>query len=158
MRKKSKLYEKHGISNTPIYSTWVNMLRRCEIPKHPSYKDYGGRSIKVCERWHSFENFYADMDDKPKGLTLERTNNDGNYEPENCEWATWEKNRNNTRPKSSGHCKQYWFRAWHKNMMCQFMSNNQSKFAKQWGLKQATISKCLRGIRNHHYGWKFEKV
>lgn len=88
---------KHGMSKTSIYRCWQQVIQRCENPKSPDYKNYGGRGITVCERWHTFENFYEDMGDKPKGLTLERINNDGNYEPGNCEWATWKKQQNNRR-------------------------------------------------------------
>lgn len=72
------------------------MKQRCCNPKHRSYKNYGARGIKVCERWlNSFENFYSDMGAKPKGYTIERINDNGHYEPSNCKWATVaEQNRN----------------------------------------------------------------
>jgi hypothetical protein len=64
------------------------MRDRCEHPHHPSYKNYGGRGIKVCERWLQFTNFNDDMGERPPGMTLERRNYNGNYEPSNCVWAS----------------------------------------------------------------------
>lgn len=70
------------------YTTWANMIARCTKPSNHRYEDYGGRGIKVCKRWMVFSNFLADMGAKPVGLTIDRENNDGNYEPGNCYWAT----------------------------------------------------------------------
>ncbi len=79
---------KHGMFGTPTYTTWGQMIQRCTNPKSKEYPRYGARGIKVCERWRKFENFLADMGLKPAGLSLERVNNDGDYEPDNCKWAT----------------------------------------------------------------------
>lgn len=88
----------HGMSRKPIYAVWSAMKERCQNTHHRYYKDYGGRGIKVCERWEKFENFFADMGDVPTGLTLDRyPNNNGNYDPTNCRWSTWEQQQNNRR-------------------------------------------------------------
>lgn len=91
----------HGMWGTPIYSVWNGMIQRCENPKDTDYKYYGDRGIKVCERWHTFENFYADVGDPPEEMTLDRwPDNDGNYEPNNWRWATRSQQNKNRRPIS----------------------------------------------------------
>ena len=80
--------EAHGRCGTKEYRVWIDMKRRCEQPKNKRYADYGGRGITVRDRWQSFVQFYADMGPCPEGRSLDRRNNNGNYEPSNCHWAT----------------------------------------------------------------------
>lgn len=82
--------KKHGDWNTIEYHTWEGMLQRCYNPNATNYQYWGGRGITVCKSWHQYQNFLNDMGRRPgKGYSLDRCNNNGNYEPNNCRWVTW---------------------------------------------------------------------
>lgn len=90
---------RHGMRYTREYRTWSTMVTRCCNPNTRPFKNYGGRGIAVCERWLDFINFYDDMGNQPKGLELDRIDNDGNYEPGNCRWVTCSQNIKNGRAR-----------------------------------------------------------
>lgn len=97
----------HGQAGTKLYQRWVSMKQRCRNPNNKCYKHYGGRGIKVCDEWNnSFESFFkwAHESGYDESLTLERIDNNGNYEPSNCKWVSMEEQSNNRR---SSHYLQY---------------------------------------------------
>jgi hypothetical protein len=97
----------HGMTGTPEHRAWLDMRKRCVNPRNKKFKHYGGRGIRVCERWDSFANFYADLGPRPSPLhSLDRIDNDGNYESGNCRWATRSEQRRNQRPVCRGHALQ----------------------------------------------------
>lgn len=133
-----KTFTKHGMSETPTYTTWEGMVQRCTNPKSPTYEYYGGRGIKVCERWRAFENFLVDMGDKPRKKSIDRIDPNGNYEPSNCRWAT---RYDQARNRCNTHL---------------YELNGQRKILTDWaaefGINQFTVAGRLRR------GWDFHRA
>lgn len=93
----SKRKKTHGLSKAASYCLWKTMQARCKNFKQPSFKYYGKRGITICKRWMKFENFLEDMGERPKGKSLDRIDNNGDYKPKNCRWTTRKKQSNNKR-------------------------------------------------------------
>ncbi len=91
-----------GRMKSDTWKTWRAMKVRCLYPSNPSYKNYGGRGIAICPRWLDFKNFYEDMGERPEGMTIDRINVNGNYEPDNCRWATRKQQQQNKRASVYG--------------------------------------------------------
>lgn len=124
---------KHGKYGTPIYWLWSRMISRCGNPKYKDYPNYGGRGIRVCERWKDFASFYADMGEKPPGMSIDRIENDGHYEPGNCRWATPIEQSNNRR---SNH-----------RVTINGVTQTISQWARQYNLHRHTLYGRIK------YGW-----
>ena len=153
---------KHGQARcgqkSPEYTTWLNMKARCQNPKRPEYRYYGRRGIKVCDRWQDFRYFYADMGQRPgPNYSLDRIDNNGNYELDNCHWSTWHEQAINRRPSSRGPHRQRWFRAISPQGKV-LESNNQHEIARVFGLNDGHISSCLHERLKTHHGWRFEWI
>lgn len=121
---------KHGLKNTPIYGVWRGMRRRCEDQNQKDYIRYGGRGVRVCDRWQDVKNFFDDMGQPPPGLSIERLDNSRGYEPGNCVWASMEEQSRNKR----------------NNVYVEFFGS--SKILKDWlkitGHSETTIRKRIR--------------
>lgn len=123
---------------TTTYRTWISMRQRCNNPRDNGYKFYGRRGIRICKRWDSYENFLSDMGERPAGTSLDRINNDGNYEPSNCRWATPLIQNLNSR-----------------NVVSLTLNNEThpvTEWARKLGVKADVLYKRLRS------GWPVEKV
>lgn len=131
----------HGMSGTPTWKSYRNMLSRCHNPKVARYPEYGGRGIKVCERWlgdAGFENFLADMGKRPIGTTLDRKDSNGDYEPGNCRWATDGQQRLNKRSNA--------FIEWNGNR------KTITEWAAETGIDRRTIARRLQ------LGWDVHRL
>lgn len=130
----------HGMSYSPIYRVWSDMKRRCYNKNEPEYINYGARGIAVCPEWKdSFEAFYRDMGERPfRGATLDRINNDGNYEPVNCRWVTNKENNRNKR----------------KHRM--ITHNGETLCSAEWAEKCGIEPRLFRGRLNR--GWSMEEA
>lgn len=95
-----KLTHGHRRERTPTYISWRSMRARCLYEGATQYEYYGGRGITICERWDKFQNFLADMGERPEGTTLDREDTNGNYEKSNCSWSSRSKQMRNTRRAS----------------------------------------------------------
>ena len=149
----------HGMSYTRTYKTWIGMLQRCNNPKSPVYKYYGGRNIKVCQRWYKLENFLADMGERPKGLTLERVNNNLGYIKSNCKWATQVEQARNRRlynTNKTGINGVYWNKYLNKYVV-QIMADNQNYYIGSFlTLEDAKIARL--DAEQMYWGKKMEVV
>lgn len=133
--------EQHGKRNTPEYRSWVHMKDRCYRLKDKSYHNYGGRGIAVCERWRkSFTAFYEDMGKRPTDKhSIDRIDNNGNYEPSNCRWATAQEQADNRR---SGY---------------RFTYGGKTLTIRQWSNESGIAYDTLRQ-RLLRYKWSIEKA
>jgi hypothetical protein len=130
----------HGLGGTPTYRSWYSMLQRCTNPRDLGWTNYGGRGIKVCDEWLTIEGFVRDMGLRPVGMSLDRIDTDGNYEPGNCRWATvTEQNRNRTynvvNPEKLA------------AIRCDLAAGlSQKEAADRHGVSQSTVSRASRGV------------
>lgn len=136
-------FVRHGGSiggrESRTYTSWQSMIQRCFNEKNDAYHRYGGRGIMVCERWRDFANFLADMGERPSRMTIERNDNNGNYEPGNCRWATKLEQANNT--------------SW--NRLITYQGRTQT--LQQWS-RETGISNILLRYRIVAAGWPVEKA
>ena len=139
----------HGMRKSPEYAAWLGMKARCYNPNNPSYANYGGRGIAVCEKWkNSFEAFFADMGKKPeKGFSIERIDVNKGYYPENCKWIPVAEQAGNRRNNK-------WFMAV-SPVGEKHYTKNRAKFARDNGLNKGEIWRVLTGKASHHKGWTF---
>ncbi len=142
-RRMSAINTTHGQSGSRTFRSWSAMKSRCSNPNTKRFYDYGGRGIRVCERWNRFENFLADMGERPEGKTIDRyPDKNGNYEPGNCRWATPKEQIANQRPKSS---RVLSGRAPSDVMWLANLGFRHSVIAPVFGASQSTITSVVNG-------------
>lgn len=149
----AETHTKHGYSKHQLYSVWSALIQRCENPNDSRYKDYGGRGISVCDEWQNSAKAFVEWalaNGWEKGLTIERQNNNGNYEPKNCWFATYLEQNNNTR-------KLKLFIAYGPEGQIE-ISKNQHAFARKWELTRESICACLNNRQKSHNNWTFERM
>lgn len=144
----------HGMTHSRAYIAFKNMHQRCYNPNRRQWKDWGGRGITVCQRWHDFENFHADMGDPPDGLSLDRVDNDAGYSPENCHWVTRiEQNSNRRMPVAPAE-------GWAKpnaQLTIEQVDDIRERYAAggikqrdlavEYGIQQTQVSRIVTGVR-----------
>jgi hypothetical protein len=128
----------HGMTGTRAYVSWNSMKGRCLNPNNSRYESHGERGITVCPKWMTFEGFYEDMGDRPKGTSLERRDNDGNYTKGNCYWATPTEQASNTRQA--------------KHITLNGVTDTQAGWARRAGIKPQLLTKRLKR------GWSPEEA
>lgn len=147
----NKFTTTHGKSHTKTYRCYRAMIRRCYNKSQINYERYGNRGIKVCDRWlESFENFLEDIGECPKGYQLDRIDNDGNYEPNNCRWVTPKTNANNRRPRKQnikGNPKRLNREALKVIFFLKSKGISNRKLAKAYKLNPTTVQRIINGKR-----------
>ena len=124
---------------TRFYKVWAQMKQRCNNPKHPRFKDYGGRGITICKRWDLFSNFFIDMNESYKdNLTLDRINNSKGYSKNNCKWSTYREQNENRRDN--------------KKLSFNGLTMTITRWSEKLGIKKSTLD-----MRFYKYGWNIEK-
>lgn len=136
---------------SPTYKSWVAMRQRCQKPGVKGYHNYGGAGVRVCPRWNSFENFLADMGERPAGTTLGRIGDMGNYEPGNCAWQT-------TKEQAKPGSRNYQSKLTEEQVLCARALYEPGKrngysltnMAKDLGVRKGTLGKAVSGFSWEH--------